>query len=148
LISETLNDDKDVKVPVKNHIKQLTSNCYNMYQPYHEKAANTHLATNKQYAEIVKIVCKAAGSKFDNHERGYQRKYKFQGNVAEHCLYRCGAVLTTYEQVLEVILEVHVKLKHARDIRKNKKCINQDLGFYGVPEQAVQCFIDTCPTES
>jgi hypothetical protein len=50
--------------------------------------------------------------------------------------------------VFEVILEAHLKLKHARDTRKNKKCINDDLGYYGVPEQAAQCFIDTCPTAS
>jgi hypothetical protein len=58
-----------------------------MYQPYHEKATNTYLIANKQCAEIVKIVIKPAGSKFDNHERGHRRKYKFQGNVAECCLY-------------------------------------------------------------
>jgi hypothetical protein len=56
--------------------------------------------------------------------------------------------VTTYEEVFEVIQEAHVKLKHARDTRKNKKCINQDLVFNGVPEQAVACYIDTCPTVS
>ncbi len=56
--------------------------------------------------------------------------------------------MTTYEQVFDVILEAHNKLSLAMDVRKNKKCINDDLGYYGVPEQAVQCFIDTCPTVS
>ena len=57
-------------------------------------------------------------------------------------------MVTTYEQVFEIIHEGHIKWKHARDVRKNERCINDDLGYYGVPEQAVQCFIDTCPMVS
>jgi hypothetical protein len=124
------------------------NNFYAMYEPFHNKATNTHLITVRQYSEIVKILFKPPGSMFDNRERGYRRKYQLQGNVAGRCLYLCGAVVTTYEEVFEVIQEAHVKLKHARDTRKNKKCINQDLVFNGVPEQAVACYIDTCLTVS
>ncbi len=30
----------------------------------------------------------------------------------------------------------------------NKKCINDDLGYYGVPIEAVKCFIKSCPLVS
>ena len=104
--------------------------------------------TNDQYNTILQIVKRPTGGKFDNRERAYRRKYQLVGNVAGRSLYRDGLVVTTYEQVFDVIHEAHVKLRHARDTRKNKKAINDDLGYYGVPEQAVQCFLDTCPTVS
>jgi hypothetical protein len=63
----------------------------------------------------MQTVRRPAGLKFDNHKQGYQRTYKLQGNVTQQCLYREGAVVTTYEQVFEVILEAQWKLKHARD---------------------------------
>jgi hypothetical protein len=34
---------------------------------------------------------------------------------------------------------------HARSVSTNKKCINDQLGYYGVPKDAVECFIKTCP---
>jgi hypothetical protein len=67
------------------------------------------LITDKQYAEIVKIVSKPADTKFNNHERGYRRKYQVVANVEKHCLYRREKVVTTYEQVFEIIHEGHIK---------------------------------------
>ena len=34
------------------------------------------------------------------------------------------------------------------DVLKNKSIINDDLGYYGVPFNAVKCFIKTCPLVS
>jgi hypothetical protein len=131
-------------LPMMKNIGQMTI-MQQLDPPFYEKATNTHLITDKQCAEIVKIISKPAGTKFNNRERGYRRKYQLDGNVAQRSLYRGGAVVTTYKQVFHIIHEGHEKLKHARDVCKNKKCVNYDLGYYGVPEQAVQSFIDTCP---
>ena len=119
-----------------------------MYRPHYERASNTHLIDDVMYSKILEVCLRAPGSKFDNCESGYCRKYQVQGNIQRRVLYRGDLAVTTYEQVFDVILEAHNKLSHASDVRKNKKCINEDLGYYGVPEQAVQCFIDTCPTVS
>jgi hypothetical protein len=35
-------------------------------------------------------------------------------------------------------------LGHARDVKKNKDTINEDMNYYGVPRVAVKCFVDTC----
>jgi hypothetical protein len=43
------------------------------------------------------------------------------------------------------MLEVHAKISHARDPESNKKCINDDLGYYGVPVEAVKYCIETYP---
>ncbi len=43
-----------------------------------------------------------------------------------------------------MILEVHMKLNHACSNSKNKECINEHLGYYGVPNTVVQCFVETC----
>jgi hypothetical protein len=37
------------------------------------------------------------------------------------------------------------RMYHARSVATNKKCINEQLGYYGVPKDAVECFIKTCP---
>jgi hypothetical protein len=34
------------------------------------------------------------------------------------------------------------------DVLKNKSIVNDDLGYYGVPYQAVRLFIQTCPLVS
>jgi hypothetical protein len=60
-------------------------------------------------------------------------------------LVRGDLVVTTLEGVCDVILEAHAKINHARSVATNKKCINEPLGYYGVPKDAVECFIKTCP---
>jgi hypothetical protein len=60
-------------------------------------------------------------------------------------LYQLLQVVTTFEQVFDRMLEVHAKISHARDPESNKKCINDDLGYYGVPVEAVKYCIETYP---
>ena len=145
---EAIPDDEEPEDTSEYRYQEHKRNFYNMYRPHYERASNTHLIDDVMYSEILEVCLRAPGSKFDNRERGYRRKYQVQGNIQRRVLYRGDLAVTTYEQVFDVILEAHNKISHARDVRKNKKCINEDLGYYGVPEQAVQCFIDTCPTVS
>ncbi len=81
-------------------------------------------------------------------ERNNRRKYQLVGNIAGHCLYRNGLAVTTVERVFDMILEAHIKLNHARSNSKNKECIKDQLGYYGVAKTAVQCFVDTCAVVS
>jgi hypothetical protein len=59
-------------------LEEHKKNFYSLYSPHYEKATNTHLITDKQYADIVKIVSKPVGTKFNNLERGYRRKYQLE----------------------------------------------------------------------
>jgi hypothetical protein len=45
-------------------------------------------------------------------------------------------------------MEAHCKLGHARDVKKNKDAVNNDLMYYGVPRVADKCFVATCPMVS
>jgi hypothetical protein len=66
-------------------------------------------------------------------ERNNRRKHQLVGNIAGHCLYRNGLVVATVEKVFDVILEVHVKLNHARSNSKNKECIRSSLNTVVCP---------------
>ncbi len=46
-----------------------------------------------------------------------------------------------------MILEAHKRLNHAYANTTNKKCINEQLGYFGVPKTVLQlqCFIDNYP---
>jgi hypothetical protein len=75
----------------------------------------------------------------------YRRLYSVDGNIAKRCLYRKNKVVTTFEQVSDVILEAHTRISHARNPKTNLSCITDTLGYYGVPVKAVEYFIQTCP---
>ena len=95
-------------------------------------------------------------------------------NVEGRCLYHNWngklTVVLTIENIFYVILEAHAKGGHPKgnnshtsekfdyfvllnlfigflfsDVLKNKNIINDDLGYYGVPFNAVKTFIHTCP---
>jgi hypothetical protein len=69
--------------------------------------------------------CKKGASMTDRNNR---TKHHIIGNVAGHCLYRSGLVVTKVERVFNVIPEVHMKLNHACSNSKHKECIKQQLG--------------------
>ncbi len=68
--------------------------------------------------------------------------------MENRCLYRKEKVVTTFEQVFDVILETHSSIGHSRDSRKHKDCLKDTLNYFGIPGPAVQMFINTCPTVS
>ncbi len=72
-----------------------------------------------------------------NTERKYQRKYRLGSHVANRCLYRGDLVVTSLDRVYDIIVEAHTKINHARSVATNKKCINEQFGYYGVPKDAV-----------
>ncbi len=117
-----------------------------MYVPmFRSVKTGTHLITNNKYDMLVNLLQLPLPKGATNTERNYQRKYRLGSNVANRCLYRGDKVVTTLEGVYEVILEAHSKINHARSVATNKRCINDQLGYYGVPKDAVECFVKTCP---
>ncbi len=46
--------------------------------------------------------------------------YMLQGNVESCYLCRDGKTVATFERIFDVLLQVHQKLGHARDVIKNK----------------------------
>jgi hypothetical protein len=141
---EAIPDDEEPKDTSEYRYQKHKCNFYNRYQPNYERASNTHLIDDVMYVEILEVCLRPLGSRFDNCKRGYRSKYQIQGNIQCQILYRGNLAVTTYDPVFDLILEAQNKLSHARDVKKNKKCINEDLGYYGLPEQVIQCFIDTC----
>jgi hypothetical protein len=59
--------------------------------------------------------------------------YSLQGNVENYCVARDGKTVTKFERDFDVILMAHQKVGHARDVKKNKNTVNDDLMYYGVP---------------
>jgi hypothetical protein len=121
---------------------------YNLYQPYYKRTTNTHLITDAKYKEILRLL----RTKPKTSERGNTRKlrqtYQLEGNVENQCIYRKGKRVTTFERVFDAILEAHSSIGHARDPRKHKDYLRDNLNYFGIPGPAVQMFINTCPTVS
>ncbi len=137
-----LLDDQDA---VQNHREAF----YRMYLPvYHKVKAGTNLINDAKYEELVKLLSNPLPKGASMTDRNNRRKYELVGNIAGHCLYRNGLVVTTVEKVFDVILEAHIRLNHARSSFKNKECIKKQLGYYGVPKTAVKCFVETCSVVS
>jgi hypothetical protein len=139
---ESYNDVLDQDEAVQHHRAAF----YRMYVPmFRSVKTGTHLITNAKYDMLVNLLQLPLPKGATNTERNYRRKYRLGSIVANRCLYRGDKVVTTLERVYDVILEAHTKINHARSIATNKKCINEQLGYYGVPKDAVECFIKTCP---
>jgi len=75
----------------------------------------------------------------------YRWLYSVDGNIAKHCLYLKKEVVTTFEQVFGIIVEAHICISYARNLKTNLSCITDTLGCYGVPVKAVEYFIQMCP---
>jgi hypothetical protein len=122
---------------------------YCKYSAIYEKVKSTsHLIDDLKYSWILGILRAPPSKKDTMHIRKTRQIYSLGGNVENYCITRDGKTVTTYERVFEVLMMAHQKLGHARDIKKNKDAINDDLRYYGVPRSAVKCFVDTCPLVS
>jgi hypothetical protein len=118
---------------------------YRKYTPLYESVkCSTHLITNDKYDWILSILQCQPQKKDPMNVRKARAIYELRGNVEHHCVFRDGKVVTTFERIFDVILQAHQKLGHARDVKKNKDTINEDMNYYGVPRVAVKCFVDTC----
>jgi len=142
---EAYTDVLDNEDAVQNHREAF----YRRYLPLYNKVKQgTNLITDAKYEELVQLLSNPLPKGASMTNRNNRRKYELVGNIAGHCLYRNGLVVTTVETVFAVILEAHIRLNHARSNFNNKECIKKQLGYYGVPKTAVRCFIETCAVVS
>jgi hypothetical protein len=122
---------------------------YALYAPMYDSVkTSTHLITDEKYSWILGILQAAPVKQDSMAVRKIWHVYALSGNVERNCVFHDGKKVTTYESVFDVILTAHRKIGHARDVKKNKDTVNDDLKYYGVPRAAVKCFIDTCPIVS
>lgn len=121
---------------------------YKAYTPYFNSVSNTHLITEDKYNEVKQALLQPKQPKEAQLIRKWRGQYSLGNNIAGRCLYRDGLVVVTFEEVFDIIREAHTKISHAQDADKNKRVINEDLGYHGVPKSCVQYFIDTCPLVS
>lgn len=104
-----------------------------------------HLISDAKYAQILSIVSHPKQNNEALLHYKYRQQYTVDGNIQGQCLYHNNLVVTTFEQVFDVMLEAHSKISHVRDPKTKKKYINDYLGYYGVPREAAKCFVETCP---
>jgi hypothetical protein len=121
---------------------------YKAYTPYFNNVSNTHLITADKYNEVYLALLQPKQPKEAQLIRKWRTQYSVGNNIAGCCLYRDGLVVVTFKEVFDIIREAHTKISHAQDAEKNKKVINEQLGYHGVPKSCVQHFIDTCPLVS
>jgi hypothetical protein len=119
---------------------------YKSFTPYYSSVSkSSKLIMDDKYQAILDIVCQPKRKKETALMIKYRRLYSVDGNIAKRCLYRKNKVVTTFEQVFDVILEAHTRISHASNPKTNLSCITNTLGYYGVPVKAVEYFIQTCP---
>jgi hypothetical protein len=112
---------------------------YKAFGPYCGHASkSSKLITDQKYSEIARIISKPKAKKKNTCILKYHKLYSMTGNVQHRCLYRQNKVVTSYEQVFDVILEAHTKISHARSAKSNLHCITNNLGYYGVPIKAME----------
>jgi hypothetical protein len=122
---------------------------YESYTPMYEAVkSSTHLIDDEKYNSVIAILQAVPSKKDTMNTRKIRKVYTLSGNAERHCLYRDGLKVTTFESVFDVILMAHRKIGHARDLKKNKDTLKDDLKYYGIPRADVKCFIETCPIVS
>ena len=92
---------------------------YAAYKPEWEKASrSSHLISKEKYDEIVQLLRTKREKKEPGRYVKYRATYSLCSNVDGRCLYRkCNKemkVVSTYENVFDIILEAHVKGRHAK----------------------------------
>jgi hypothetical protein len=94
---------------------------YQVYTPLYESAKfSTHLITDAKYDWIVGVFRTEPQKKDTMNMCKARHVYMLQGNVESCYLCRDGKTVATFERIFDVLLQVHQKLGHARDVIKNK----------------------------
>ena len=102
---------------------------YDAFTPYYESVkSSTKLITNDKYDKILGIISVPKAKKESALIIKYRRLYTIVGNVERRCLYRQNKVVTTFENLFDVILEAHNRISHARSTKSNLLCIKNTLG--------------------
>jgi hypothetical protein len=119
---------------------------YEAFTPYYESVkSSSKLITNENYDRILGIVSAPKEKKESAVIIKYRRLYSIVGNVEKRCLYRQNKVVTTFENLFDVILEAHNQISHARSTKSHLLCIKNTLECYGVTFNTVKMFVQTCP---
>ncbi len=124
---------------------------YSTYQEKFNKMKNTTLITKEKYERIVSILLEYKRLRRRGPYKGpapkeavkFSKIYEMRSNIGNRCLYRNNLIVTTYEDVFDVMKAAHVALGHARDIKKNKQRLDQE--YYSIPESCIRKFLDLCP---
>ncbi|MFN9980175.1 MAG: hypothetical protein ACK53Y_09690, partial [bacterium] len=69
--------------------------------------------------------------------------YELKANIGSRCLYRNNLLVTTFEDVFEVMYNTHMSLGHAREIKKINARL--DKFYYTKQESCVKDFLKLCP---
>jgi hypothetical protein len=141
------SDSEDIDADYQLELLQYHRTAfYAAFTPYYEKVkTSTKLMTNEKYDQIKDIVSRSKAKHDPSLYFKYRRQYKLIGNIERRCLYRDDKVVTTFEQVFDVLLEAHGSIGHRRDLKSNLDTCKDTLGYYGVPLAAVKFFVNTCP---
>jgi hypothetical protein len=125
-----------------------------IYDVYYEKfktMRNSTLINKEKYNRIVQSLLHYQSIRrrgpslavIPSDARQYAKIYDLKRNIGQQCLYRNGLLVTTYEDVFDMMQVAHVSLGHARDIKKNKAKLDQQ--YYSIPESCICLFLRLCP---
>jgi len=125
-----------------------------IYDVYYEKfktMRNSTLINKEKYNRIVQSLLHYQSIRrrgpslavIPSDARQYAKIYDLKSNIGQRCLYRNGLLVTTYEDVFDMMQVAHVSLGHARDIKKNKAKLDQQ--YYSIPESCICLFLRLCP---
>jgi hypothetical protein len=93
--------------------------------------SSSKLIMNEKYDRLLGLVSAPKEKKESALIIKYRRLYSIVGNVERRCLYRQNKVVTTFENLFDVILEAHNQISNARSTKSNLLCIKNTLGYYG-----------------
>jgi hypothetical protein len=124
---------------------------YYVYSVKFTKMKNSTLITREKYDQIVNVLLELQQLRGRANYKGpipkdalrFDKIYELKANIGSRCLYRNNLLVTTFEDVFEVMYNTHMSLGHARDIKKNKARLDQV--YYSIPESCVKDFLKLCP---
>ncbi len=124
---------------------------YSVYCEKFNKMKNSTLIGKDKYDRIVKVILEYQRLRRRGPSKApapkdaikFSKIYDLKSNIGGRCLYRNNKLVTTYEDVFDVMKQAHVSLSHPRDIKKNK--CKLDEVYYSIPESCIKEFLRLCP---
>jgi hypothetical protein len=102
---------------------------YDVYSVKFTKMKNSTLITREKYDKIVNVLLELQQLRGRANYKGpipkdalrFEKIYELKANIGSRCLYRNNLLVTTFEDVFEVMYNTHMSLGHARDIKKTRQ---------------------------
>jgi hypothetical protein len=102
---------------------------YDVYSVKFTKMKNSTLITREKYDQIVNVLLELQQLRGRANYKGpipkdalrFEKIYELKANIGSRCLYRNNLLVTTFEDVFEVMYNTHMSLGHARDIKKTRQ---------------------------